>query len=375
MAGIYIHIPFCKKRCNYCDFYSTTSHKLKSNFISAAITEIELRKDYLNGEKIETIYFGGGTPSLLDKNNFSKLFDAIHRSFQIDPEAEITFEANPDDLTESYLNELKNLPFNRISIGIQSFDDKILEIINRRHTGAQAIEAVKNAQKTGFKNISIDLIYGLPYQTLTDWKKEVDTALSLNIQHISAYGLTYEEGTILSKLREAGKINAAEENLMIDMYHILNEKLNEKGFKRYEISNFALPNYRSRHNTSYWQQKPYLGIGPSAHSYNGESRQWNVNSLPDYIDSLSKNELLFEQEKLSLYEKYNDYLMVSLRTSDGLDINKLEQNFGAELKRYCLENIKTFIETEKVNYSGNILRLTTDGILISDLIFTQLIKI
>ncbi|MDL2290314.1 radical SAM family heme chaperone HemW [Paludibacteraceae bacterium OttesenSCG-928-F17] len=375
MAGIYIHIPFCEKRCSYCDFYSTTSHGQKSRFIDALSKEIELRKDYLKGEKIETVYFGGGTPSLLDKDDFTWIFEKLDENFIIDENAEITLEANPDDLTVYYLEELRQLPFNRLSIGIQSFSDTDLVNINRRHTSNQAVEAVKNAQKFGFNNISIDLIYGLPAQSLEDWEKQIDTALSLGIQHISAYGLTYEEGTVLWKQRENGKINTVDDDTMIEMYRLLNKKTEERRFERYEISNFSLPDFHSKHNSSYWHQKPYLGLGPSAHSYDGDSRLWNISSLEKFIDSLSQNELLFEKEILSLNEKYNDFILVSLRTSKGLNVNKLEKEFGEELRNYCLENIKTFIETQKVDYSGGYLRLTLDGILISDHIFTQLIKV
>jgi len=273
MAGIYIHIPFCKQRCTYCDFYTEVAPQFIPVLIDSIIRELNIRKDYLGNSQVSTIYFGGGTPSILSNEQFLLIFDAIYKLFTVAENAEITFEANPDDLTPEFLASLHELPFNRISIGIQSFDDKDLKRINRRHTSKQAVEAVKNAQKAGFGNISIDLIYGLPFQTLEAWGNQLDMALSLQIQHISAYGLTYEEGTVLWKQRENGKIEVVDDLVMNEMYLLLLDKIKIKGFEAYEISNFALPGYQSRHNSAYWKQEPYLGIGPSAHSYDVVSRQ------------------------------------------------------------------------------------------------------
>ena len=290
-------------------------------------------------------------------------------------DAEITFEANPDDLTTDFLSSLQSLPFNRISIGIQSFVDSDLKRINRRHTSKQAIEAVHNAKKNGFKNISIDLIYGLPFQTLEAWEMQLETAFSLEVQHISSYGLTYEEGTELWKQRENGTIKAIEDEILIKMYKLLIEKTKKNDFDAYEISNFAKPSFQSRHNTSYWKQESYLGIGPSAHSYNLTSRQWNIASITKYIDAIEKNTIFFEQEELTINEQYNDFIMVSLRTSEGLSIHKLEETFGSEFSSYCLQNIKKYINNKKVDIIDGKLRLTPEGILISNLILIDIMKV
>ena len=375
MAGIYIHIPFCKQRCTYCDFYTEVAPQFIPTYIDSVIKELQLRKDYLNNAPIETIYFGGGTPSILNYEQFKIIFDAIYKLFTVSDHPEITFEANPDDLTSDFLTSLQALPFNRLSLGIQSFDDGDLTRINRRHTSGQAINAVKDAQAAGFDNISIDLIYGLPFQTIASWELQLDTALNLNIQHLSAYGLTYEEGTVLWKQREKGEIETVDETVMNNMYELLLEKVKRKGFEAYEISNFALPGYRSRHNSSYWKQEPYLGVGPSAHSYDLMSRQWNISSIKEYIKGIDATFGYFEREILSLNDRYNDFVMVSLRTSDGLDVEVMKKEFGPELAEYCLRNIKTFIDSEQVYYSEGKLRLTPDGIQISNLILIQLMKV
>ena len=375
MAGIYIHIPFCKKRCTYCDFYTEVAHKSIPTLVDNIIKELEIRKDYLQNEPIHTIYFGGGTPSILKIDQFSKIFDVIYSTYPVDKDAEVTFEANPDDLTVEFFNSIHSLPFNRISIGIQSFNDEDLKRVNRRHSAKQAIEAVKNSQNAGFNNISIDLIYGLPLQTLADWEQQLNTALGLNVQHISAYGLTYEEGTALWKQREKGKVKPVDDDIMNEMYLLLVKKTKEKGFEAYEISNFATQGFRSQHNSSYWKQSAYLGIGPSAHSFDLKSRQWNVASITKYIDAIEHNTLLFEREELTLFDRYNDYVMVSLRTLEGIDLAFLEQTFGPELRKYCYENIKSFIDSNNVIFANDRLRLTDEGIMISNQILIQLMQV
>ena len=375
MAGIYIHIPFCNKRCTYCDFYTEVAPQFIPNLIIYITKELRIRKDYLQNRVINTIYFGGGTPTILNRNQFSTIFEVIYSLFNIAEEAEITLEANPDDLSEDYLQSIQKLPFNRISIGIQSFEDDDLTRINRRHTSKQAIEAVKNAQKAGFSNISIDLIYGLPFQTIEIWQKQLDIALNLHIQHVSAYGLTYEEGTVMWKQRQAGKLLPIDDDTMNEMYLLLVKKMKEKGFDAYEISNFALPNYHSRHNTNYWKQELYLGVGPSAHSYNLKSRQWNVSSIKEYVKALKTNSNFYEFEELTLNDRYNDFVMLSLRTSEGIDLVQLKREFGFELASYCLRNIKTFIDSEKVYYTDQKLSLTPEGVMISNLILIQIMKV
>lgn len=375
MAGIYIHIPFCIQRCSYCNFFSVVSINLVNEVINAIIKELSIRKDYLKNEPVQTIYFGGGTPSLLTIQQIEKLLNTVYTNFPVEKNAEITFEANPDDLTKNYLFDLKKVGINRLSIGIQSFDDDKLKILNRRHNATQAHEAVREAQKTGFNNISIDLIYGLPSQSIDEWETDLDKAFSLSIQHLSAYGLTFEEKTLLSKQKEKKIIEPADEELMIKMYELLLEESSKKGFDAYEISNFSLPGFYSRHNSSYWNQTPYLGVGPSAHSYNGISRQWNVAAIQKYTEGILKNSTFYEQEILSLEDRYNEYVLLGLRTKNGINIDALEQNFGTELKDFCLENIKTFIDNEKAYRCGSFLRLNTEGKLISDTIIAQLMKV
>jgi len=375
MAGIYIHIPFCKQRCTYCDFYTEVAPQFIPKFIDTLINEIALRQEYLQNEVINTIYFGGGTPSVLSVEQFSLIFNTIYSIFTVDVNAEITLEANPDDLTVEFLESLRILPFNRLSIGIQSFDDVDLKRINRRHTAIQAIEAVRNAQKVGFDNISIDLIYGLPFQTLKSWENQLDVALNLNIQHISAYGLTYEVGTKLYKQRENTEIETVNDDTMNEMYLLLVNKTKESGFEAYEISNFARPNFRSRHNSAYWKQQPYIGVGPSAHSYNINSRQWNVSSITEYIKAIENGLPLVELEELSLNDKYNDYVMVSLRTAEGVDLNFIAQNFGTEYASFCLKNGQSFVDDNLITLIDSKFSLTTDGIMISNQIIMQLMKV
>lgn len=375
MAGIYIHIPFCKKRCTYCDFYTEVTPNLTPELVHSLIKELQIRKNYLQNRPIGSIYFGGGTPSILNHHYFSIIFEEIFKSFSVEEDAEITFEANPDDLTPEFFESISSLAFNRISIGIQSFDDNDLKRLNRRHSGQEAINAVKNAQNAGFNNISIDLIYGLPFQTIESWKHQLHMAFSLNVQHISAYGLSYEEGTVLWTQRENGELMVVDEDTMNEMYLILLNTMKENEFEAYEISNFSKPGYRSKHNTSYWKREPYLGIGPSAHSYILNSRQWNIASTQKYIDAINHNLPFSEKEELSLFDRYNDYVMISLRTNEGIDLEILNNEFGSELATYCIENIKTFIDSEKVIIDNNRLRLTTSGIQISNLILTELMRV
>jgi oxygen-independent coproporphyrinogen-3 oxidase len=343
--------------------------------VNSLIKEIHLRKNYLPEKTINSIYFGGGTPSLLRAKDFERIFEAINQNYTIDSAAEITFEANPDDLTAEYFAKLSPLPFNRISIGIQSFNDYYLGLLNRRHSPKQALLSIKNAKKAGFKNISIDLIYGLPYQTLNDWEKELNTALQADIQHISAYGLTYEKETMLWKMLNDERIEPVSDETMNKMYRMLLKKTRESGFEAYEISNFALSGFRSRHNSAYWKQVLYIGFGVSAHSYNGESRQWNCSSIDEYIQAISENKIPAEEEKLSHYDRYNDFIMTSLRTAEGINLNELEAQFGTELKKYCLENIKNFIKADKIEFSDNTIRLNTDGVLISNSILAEMMKV
>ena len=375
MAGIYIHIPFCKQRCTYCDFYTQVAPQKIPEIVTSIVSELHLRKDYLKNQQVDTIYFGGGTPSLLNYLQFKSIFNAIFDTYNVDKDAEITFEANPDDLSPAFLNDVMKLPFNRISIGIQSFDDEFLKKINRRHSGIQAIKAVQACKQHGINNISIDLIYGLPGQTMENWSKELETAYGLDVQHISVYGLTYEQGTRLWKQREMGTVQVVDEDVMIEMYDLMLQKMDERGFEAYEISNFALPGCRSRHNSAYWKMNPYLGVGPSAHSFDGNSRQWNIASNTKYINAIKNGVIPFEKEVLSVNDRYNDYVMVSLRTADGIDIDFIEKQFGTEFSEYCIINSTPFINSDKMIQSQKILKLSKEGIQISNLIISELMKV
>lgn len=374
MAGIYIHIPFCKQRCTYCDFYTRVAPELTELYIGTLIKEIELRRNYINGN-IKTIYFGGGTPSILKKSELDLIFDSILNTFNVDVDTEITLEANPDDLTDSFIQEIITLPINRLSIGIQSFNDSDLQLMHRRHTAREAIEAVKRAQNFGFGNISIDLIYGLPGQTLRQWNKQLTMAFGLGVQHISAYGLTYEKETQLYNMKNRGEIIACSDVTMNKMYSSMVKKMRENGFEAYEISNFAKPGFRSKHNSAYWKREYYLGLGPSAHSYNGVTRQWNVSSTKSWINAIKNNLPFFDKEVLSEFDNYNEYIMVSLRTAEGVNLEYIKENFDGKWASDFLKNIQGLIKTGHVYENGFYYALTEKGFKISDFIISKLMLV
>ena len=372
MAGIYIHIPFCKRRCIYCDFFSTTQSEKKSAYVHALCRELETRKDYLEGEDIETIYLGGGTPSQLLREELEEIFNHIYKVYPVREDAEITLEANPDDLTPEYVAMLRQLPINRISMGIQTFQEETLKLLHRRHTAVQAIEAFRRCREAGFQNISIDLMYGLPGETLDNWIADLQQAIDLRPEHISAYHLIYEEGTALWKLREQHQVEEADEDLSVSLFSTLIEQLSEAGYQHYEISNFCLPGLHSRHNSSYWTGKKYLGCGPSAHSFNSVSRQWNVASLESYMKGVEEGELDVEVEELDLYTRYNDFVLTSIRTAWGMPLSKLRSDFGEELYRYCMRMAKPHLEQGVLEIGEDVLRLTRKGIFVSDGIMSDL---
>lgn len=373
MAGLYIHVPFCAKRCLYCDFFSNTEMKYKQSYIEALVREMELRKEYIRGEALETIYFGGGTPSLLQSEDLELIFNAIYQTFDVTNCQEITLEANPDDLTPEYISMIRRFPFNRISMGVQSFRNEDLRFLNRRHDAEQAIRAVTRCKEQGITNISIDLIYGLPGQTLTLWQQNLEQAIRLDVPHISAYHLIYEEGTALYKLLEAGKIQPVTEDLSVTLFSTLIDTLTEAGYTHYEISNFARPGYFSKHNSSYWNGKNYLGLGPSAHSYNGIDREWNVSSLPIYIRSIQNGEPNLEKEELNLTTRYNDTIITGLRTMWGIDYNNIQERFGDKLYTYCRKQAEPYIKRGLLQQAGTNLTLTREGIFISDGIMSDLL--
>lgn len=389
MAGIYIHIPFCKSRCTYCGFFSTTTLHLQEAYIEALCHELIQRQDYLKDEPIETIYFGGGTPSLLPTNAIRKVLSTIYNIYKVRAR-EVTMECNPDDIAnttsgqaQKKLSELHTIGINRLSIGIQTFNDNILKMLNRRHTAQQAIEAATIAHATGFDNISVDLMFGLPTQTLIDLHTDLHKAMSLDIQHISVYSLTYEENTSLYHQLLNGNIEEADEELSRSMYeHILNTTA-QHGFKHYEISNFAISGKESIHNSNYWNGTPYIGIGAGAHSFNGESRQYNTESLTTYIKGTANGQTPFTKEILTQADKYNEFVFTALRTHKGLDLKKLQQLFGNELHDYCLRmaqkhiNSNTLtmhpqIETSPNTTQNNTLSLTRSGLFISNDIMSDL---
>lgn len=381
MSCIYIHIPFCKSRCIYCNFFSTTSLSMRDAYIDAVCKELELRRNYLKGEPIETIYFGGGTPSLLTPGQISQVLSTIYNIYNVHAK-EITIECNPDDLcpasgeqSHTSCSELRSLGINRISIGIQTFHDELLSILQRRHTSAQAIEAVRSAQAAGFDNISIDLMFGLPGQSLDNLKSDVDRALSLGIQHLSIYSLQYEEGTRLTQMLKKKVIAESDENLSRTMYEYILDATSRAGFKHYEISNFALPGYESRHNSSYWQSIPYLGIGAGAHSFNIHSRQFNSESLQAYIDGVQKNHIHYEIEQLTETDKYNEHVFTALRTCDGLRLQDIEQLFGKAKKDYCLRMAQKHITLGTLVFKDDTLILSRQGLFISNDIMSDLMYI
>lgn len=373
MAGLYIHVPFCAKRCIYCDFYSNTEMKYKETYVNAIVQELNLRKEYIGQERIETIYFGGGTPSQLNFNDFDKIFNAIRQNYDLSACNEITLEANPDDLNATYIASLRPLPFNRISMGVQSFRDDDLRFLNRRHSANEAIQAVYRCQEAGYTNLSIDLIYGLPGQTLAAWEENISKAIALDIPHLSAYHLIYEEGTALYKLKESGKITSVEEEASIAMFTMLINRLTAAGLVHYEISNFGKPGLFSKHNSSYWTGKKYLGLGPSAHSYNGENRQWNVSSLAAYLKGILEGNPDTETEHLDLYTRYNEFIITGLRTIWGINTDKLEALFGKELAAYCKQQAEPYLQNQLLYHKDRILTLSEKGIFISDGIMSDLL--
>ncbi len=373
MAGIYIHIPFCKRRCIYCDFFSTIQSEKKPTYIHALCQELEMRKNYLEGEEIETIYLGGGTPSQLTEEELNEIFTSLYNIYKVKEDAEITLEANPDDLTPEYVSMLRRLPINRISMGIQTFQEETLKLLHRRHTARQAIEAFQRCREAGFRNISIDLMYGLPGETLDTWKEDLQQAIALHPEHISAYHLIYEEGTALWKLREGHQVEEADEDLSVTLFKTLIDELKQAGYQHYEISNFCLPGLHSRHNSSYWTGKKYLGCGPSAHSFNGSSRQWNIASLDNYLKGIASGKPNYEIEELDLYTRYNDFVITSIRTCWGMSLSRLRSEYGEELYRYCLRMAKSHLEQGVLEIEEDTLRLTQEGIFISDGIMSDLL--
>ena len=372
MAGIYIHIPFCKQACYYCNFHFSTSLNLKDALIRALLKEIELRSSNLDDETIATIYFGGGTPSLLSIDDINLILSSLNENYNISDSAEISFEANPDDITIEKLDGWKNAGINRLSIGIQSFIERDLKWMNRAHNASQALSCIQLAKQAGFNNFSIDLIFGVPGLSNNEWQKNVQTAIDLQVPHISSYALTVEPKTALQKMIALKKKENVNTDIQADQFHILMRKMNEAGYEHYEISNFARPGFRSQHNSSYWQGEKYIGIGPSAHSYNGKERMWNKANNALYIQFLQQDIIPSEKEILSESQKLNEYVMTSLRTMEGMDLLFIENNFSKK-GRERIENLfNQKIKKENYFISSNKIILTNDGKLFADAIAVEL---
>lgn len=371
MAGIYIHIPFCKSRCIYCGFYSTTLLDLRKKYINAVCREMELRKNYIR-EPFSTIYLGGGTPSLLDEAELTQLFLYIYNVYDVDRNAEITMECNPDDITPKFTNMLSRLPINRVSMGAQTFADSRLRLLHRRHNSDEVKHSVKLLREAGIKNISIDLMFGFPDESLSQWKEDISAAMALNVEHISAYSLMYEEDTPLWKMLDTGKVKEIDEELSLTMFKELVCQLTDAGYEHYEISNFARPGYRSRHNSSYWHQVPYIGLGAAAHSFDLNSRQWNVADLKLYIEEINNGIIPMEREELDNDTTFNDIITTALRTSDGIDLNALETRLGKRYRNTLISAAGKHIEQGLLEIRHDRLRLTSEGIFISDMVMSDL---
>lgn len=371
MAGIYLHIPFCKKLCFYCDFYHIITPQDNSAFIKAILKEASLRKDYLETETISTIYFGGGTPSVFSIKDLGTILKQIRKLFRIEENCEITIELNPDDVNSGYLQGLKKLNINRISLGIQSWQDSYLKMMNRRHDSAQATRALQEIFSEGFENVTIDLIYGIPGMSLPEWATNLDVSFSFDIKHLSAYHLTIEPGTVFGKMLKEGHISEIEENESVSQFNILIEKAESAGFIHYEISNFGKPGYFSIHNSNYWRQVAYLGLGPSAHSFNGYSRQWNIKDVKGYIKSVNNEGVFFEREELDTKTRFNEYIMTSLRTMWGVDLEYIEKTFEKEGYDYVVNMAGKFKDYGLLKQENKSLILTNQGKMISDNIISE----
>jgi len=371
MAGIYIHIPFCKKLCSYCDFYHILSTGDHDSFIKALLSEAEMRKDYTRSEEISTIYIGGGTPSVLSVKEVKTIFDCLYRNYSVNKNCEVTFEMNPDDVNVPYLLGIKKLSVNRISLGIQSWRNKDLTMLNRRHDSAQAETALKDVFISGFENVSVDLIYGIPGLGTADWGRNIDITFSYDIKHLSAYHLTIEEGTLLARMKKKGIIEEIDEEESTSQFNLLVEKAINAGFIQYEISNFAKPGYFSAHNTNYWKQVNYLGLGPSAHSFNGYSRQWNISDIKGYIKAVNSGNQFFGREEIDNKTRFNEYIMTSLRTMWGIDLEYVEKTFEKEGYDYVLNMADKFINYGLMRKEANALILTNQGKMISDNIISE----
>lgn len=368
MAGLYIHVPFCRQACRYCDFFFNVSLQYRESYVTSLLKEIQLRKQELSEHTVTTLYFGGGTPSVLTPVMLKKILDTIYKNYRVASNVEVTLEANPDDLSVSYLDKLNDLGFNRLSIGIQSYREKDLELMRRSHTARQAKDCIHLAEQRGFSNINMDLIYGIPGLTVEAWMQNLETALKQPITHLSAYHLTYEPGTVFHHWRKKGRLNELPEDTSILQYSLLREKTKEADFEHYEISNFCKTGFRSVHNTTYWNGDIYLGLGPSAHSYNGDERRWNVGNLKQYISGWKHEKDQHEKEILSPTNRYNDYMITSLRTAEGMNYETIKEKFGNAFLEYVKNKSEPYIRSEEIRLTENGIKMTPMGWFRSDMI-------
>lgn len=372
MAGIYIHVPFCHRKCSYCDFYSVGKSKLNDDFPELIVRELNLRKDYLPTNQIETVYFGGGTPSLLSTSQIEVILTSINKIFSVSSSPEITLEANPDDLTLELLLGYKQAGVNRVSIGVQSFNDNELEFLGRRHNSKKAQDSVALIYESGISNISLDLIYGLPNSTLESWEYSLKKALELDVQHLSCYHLTYEEATPLTRKLHKGLFNSIDEDLSIEQFDMLRQMADKNGYLHYEISNFAKEGFISKHNSSYWQGLPYLGVGPSAHSYNVETRQWNPPSIEKWVNGIKENKPCFQFETIDENSRFNEFILTRLRTIWGIDLNYVANNFDQKHIKFLQKEMDKHIKKGNLIISCNNLTIPSERYFISDAILEDL---
>lgn len=372
MAGIYVHIPFCKRRCSYCDFYSVVSTADSSRYVTALLAELRLRRDEIALDDVRTIYIGGGTPSMLSAVELRRLMDGIAAMVDMSRVEEVTIEVNPDDVDVDYMKNVVRCGVNRVSMGVQSFVDDELRAVNRRHDSHQALEALKIIGACGIDNVSIDLIYGLPKQTLETWKQSVRRAIRLQVNHISAYCLSYEEGTALTLLRDKGVIEEADEDTCVEMYNILCSMLKEAGYEHYEVSNFALPGKYSRHNSAYWDGTPYLGLGAAAHSFDGECRRYNPANLKAYLEKIENGSVAYETETEQWWQHYNEMVMVKLRTKWGIDLQDVQARFGKQVAADFMLKARPFVAMGSMMNTGTHYVLSQQGVMISDSIIREL---
>lgn len=372
MAGIYIHIPYCKKKCIYCDFYFKINADDMHDMISCIIKELVSRKNYLKSSSVKTIYFGGGTPSILTKHDTNTILKTIYDNYKVCEKLEITLEANPDDLNRKKIADFFNIGVNRLSIGVQSFKDDDLIFLNRNHSRTDAIRSIKIAQEIGYKNISVDLMYGLPKQSLKDWEDNLNLLFDLNIQHLSAYMLTLEKKTKLFEYVKKNKVKMIDDLTIINQYYRLLSIAKKNNFVQYEISNFSKNNTLSKHNTSYWQNKLFLGVGPSAHSFDYKSRRWNIASNKKYIEKLNNNNIYFKEEVLTISQKFNEYILTNLRTKWGININTIKSRFGGKYASHTKKMIQKWSEKNYIKENNETVILTDEGSVFADKIISDL---